>query len=171
MAIKELFINSVQMICVDDYTNVPTVLFYSSEKPSIGQDAIDLAGAESAINENFKIELGNIDPRNVHSRRLFPTSSGESKSAFNLTSDFVEIFFQKADDWISARGLSHAKSILVTEPVSLHKDVTNRTWLPNYRDNVRRVLSSRFETVDFLPEPFAVFQYYRYGLRHPLVAS
>jgi hypothetical protein len=43
-------------------------------------------------------------------------------------------------------------------------------WLANYRGNIRRILEShKFESIDFLPEPFAAFQYYRYGLRHPLV--
>ncbi len=36
---------------------------------------------------------------------------------------------------------------------------------------MRRILTSSFDEIDFLPEPFAVFQYYRYGIRHPLVAQ
>ena len=53
-------------------------------------------------------------------------------------------------------------------------------WLENYRVNLREMLSKRtsqeypnicFDEVSFLPEPFAVFQYYRYGINHPLMAQ
>ena len=47
----------------------------------------------------------------------------------------------------------------------------NDRWLKNYRDSMRRILSGKFAEVDFMPEPFAVFQYYRYGVRHALVAQ
>jgi len=39
------------------------------------------------------------------------------------------------------------------------------------RNSLRRILTGKFALVDFMPEPFAVFQYYRYGVRHPLVAE
>jgi hypothetical protein len=32
-------------------------------------------------------------------------------------------------------------------------------------------LHGKFAQIDFMPEPFAVFQYYRYGVKHPLVAQ
>lgn len=171
MAIKELFINSINMVCVDDYANIPTILLYQGNKILIGRQATEFASSSSILNDNFKVELGNLDPRNIFGRRLFLTESGESKSAYNLTSDFIEALFKKINDWIDARGLTPAKNIIIAEPVYLHKDVTNKNWLPNYRDHLRRMLSPRFDTIDFLPEPFAVFQYYRYGLRHPLVAG
>jgi hypothetical protein len=56
-------------------------------------------------------------------------------------------------------------------------------WLSNYRRNLTRILGRKFvgkdfehldleeSNIDFMPEPFAVFQYYRYGIRHPLLAQ
>ncbi len=44
-------------------------------------------------------------------------------------------------------------------------------WLANYRARIREILRPYFSEVDFLPEPFAVFQYYRYGYRHPLLVA
>src|SRR5262249_28070281 len=41
----------------------------------------------------------------------------------------------------------------------------------NYRAALKRVLTGNIAEVDFMPEPFAVFQYYRYGTRHALVAQ
>lgn len=50
--------------------------------------------------------------------------------------------------------------------------MVSEEWLSNYRRNLQRLLSSKgFQNIDFLPEPFAVFQYYRYGLKHPIVAQ
>ncbi len=47
----------------------------------------------------------------------------------------------------------------------------NDDWLSNYRKSITRALHGVFDEIDFLPEPFAVFQYYRYGVRHALVAQ
>ena len=49
--------------------------------------------------------------------------------------------------------------------------LAGQDWLSNYRQRIKAILLAKFEEVDFLPEPFAVFQYYRYGIKHPLVAS
>jgi hypothetical protein len=60
----------------------------------------------------------------------------------------------------------------VAEPLALAgASVADDRWLQNYRDSMRRILSGKFAEVDFMPEPFAVFQYYRYGVRHALVAQ
>jgi molecular chaperone DnaK (HSP70) len=54
----------------------------------------------------------------------------------------------------------------------MQEDLVSEGWLANYRTNVRRILQGKgFDNVDFLPEPFAVYQYYRYGEKHPLVAE
>ena len=58
------------------------------------------------------------------------------------------------------------QKIIVAEPLNIQVDGRSKNWLANYRENLRRILS-RYEEVDFLPEPFAVYQYYRYGLRVP----
>jgi len=52
-------------------------------------------------------------------------------------------------------------------------ELASDEWLSNYRRNVDRILKGRpgIAAVDFLPEPFAVFQYYRHGRRHPLLTD
>jgi len=73
---------------------------------------------------------------------------------------------------MSQAGLTGAPSILLAEPLALEGTLVSPEWLANYRSNLRRILVGKgFDTIDFLPEPFAVFQYYRYGARHPLVAQ
>jgi hypothetical protein len=49
--------------------------------------------------------------------------------------------------------------------------MADESWLAFYRKAIRKILYGKFQEIDFLPEPFAVFQYYRYGLRHPLVSE
>jgi hypothetical protein len=47
-------------------------------------------------------------------------------------------------------------------------DLIPQDWLQNYRDYLRRSLRGKgFADIEFLPEPFAVFQYYRYEAKYP----
>ena len=74
--------------------------------------------------------------------------------------------------WVAGLGLKPANRVLVAEPLALDRtDTDGAEWLVNYRAKLRTILEQHFQEVDFLPEPFAVFQYYRYGVRHPLLAS
>jgi hypothetical protein len=50
-------------------------------------------------------------------------------------------------------------------------ELANDAWLANYRRSIRKALYGRFKEIDFMPEPFAVFQYYKYGVRHPVIAE
>lgn len=168
---KELFINSVKLVTVSDRTNIPTVLFYEKEAVNFGYDAIERASSLDLVNENFKVELGKEDISNIH-RRQFQTGSGQTRSAHALCNDFVKSTIKEVDNWVLARGLTRASRVLVAEPIALNgtQDVKD-SWLSNYRAHLKRILDNHFAEVDFLPEPFAVFQYYRYGLRHQLVAQ
>lgn len=76
-------------------------------------------------------------------------------------------------------GIDQATRLMLAEPLNMHSEA-NSEWLSNYRANLRDILrgvkfkgSDRFafEDVEFLPEPFAVFQYYRYGVRFPAIAG
>jgi hypothetical protein len=165
---KQLFINSINMVAIDGRTNIPTVLYYDKGRYHIGYDAYDSTESADLINDYFTLELGKQDPAVIH-RRQFATGSGETRSAHVLTRDFIERGLQHLTNWIASQGLKKPGRILVAEPIAMGEtDTTKSSWLSNYRDHLRRILKPKFEEVDFLPEPFAVFQYYRYGIRHPL---
>jgi hypothetical protein len=168
---KELFINSVKLVQVSQQTNIPTALFYEKESYSFGYEALEKASSADLLNENFKVELGKEDISNIN-RRQFQTGSGQTRSAHALCNDFVRSAVADVDRWVNARGLERASRVLVAEPIALSgvQDV-KENWLANYRAHLKRILDNHFDEVDFLPEPFAVFQYYRYGLRHQLVAQ
>src|SRR5262249_44619889 len=70
--------------------------------------------------------------------------------------------------------LGDQSGIVVAEPVTMRGKEVDGKWLGNYRAAIRRILQGKGfteEQIEFLPEPFAVFQYYKYGLKHPLLVQ
>lgn len=174
MAKKEFFISAVQMVDVEGSVNIPTVLYYQTGgRPLIGfQARAGAATTTDILNEDFKVDLGNSDPTSSAPRRKFHTSQPFSKTAADLTSDFLHELLRYTNTWLEERGYAKSPSILLAEPLAMQTGLVQADWLSNYRRNLQRILFGKsFSSIDFLPEPFAVFQYYRYGLRHPLVAE
>lgn len=169
---KEFFINAIRMTEVEGSTNIPTVLFYPTGGPElIGSAALATARSRHDINQDFKIDLGNIEPGSSEPKRTFKTASGLKKSALGLTADFLRELLRHVNQWLEDNGIK-GSSIMLAEPLAMQTELVSADWLSNYRRNLERLLAGKsFETIDFLPEPFAVFQYYRYGIRHPVVAD
>lgn len=168
---RELFINSIKLVKVDEKTNIPTVLFYQGGKCHIGYEAIEKNDSPELLSEDFKVELGREDP-STQTRRTFETSAGRSRTAVGLAQDFIHQALGRLESWCNERGTPMPTRILVAEPIAMgNAQGVLDTWLKNYRSSLRRILKGRFQEIDFLPEPFAVFQYYRYGLKHALVAQ
>jgi len=167
---KEFLVRSVPMILIDGSPNVPTVLYFGDSNVEIGQNALRQAREQGGfVNQDFKLDLGNIDPRSSRERTKFRTSRGQGKSASELTGEFLHILLQRVRSWAETNNLQLAPSVLVAEPLPSQDDPN---WLPNYRNNIKRILQGKgFEPamIDFLPEPFAAFQYYRYGEQNNLL--
>jgi hypothetical protein len=125
------------------------------------------------LNEDFKVDLGNINPKSKEAREKFETASGTRKSAAGLTSDFFHQLLTKVEHWLQLNGVEDKVAILLAEPLSMGGELASEEWLSNYRRNIERILVGRpgLAAIDFLPEPFAVFQYYRHGRRHPLLTD
>jgi hypothetical protein len=186
---KGLLINTIDLVEIGAGTNVPTVLFYRKGRPpAIGSEALVLKQDRRELNEDFKVDLGNSKP-GTGERRIYPTAAGDKKSAPELTADFLHEILLKVNEWMQQRELKIAPSIMVAEPLSMltesdgvragslehaQGELVTRDWLQNYRSNLKRIfLGKGFkdDRIKFLPEPFAVFQYYRHGKKHPLVAD
>src|SRR5260370_80482 len=92
---KDFFINAVQMVEFDGAANVPTVLFYGRSRPVlIGSSALSEAAPQD-LNEDFKLDLGEIDHTSKKRRTPFFTATGIPKSAADLTADFLhEVDFE-----------------------------------------------------------------------------
>ena len=174
MADREFLITAAPLIELDGSTNIPTQLYYeASGQPLIGHAARAAAILQPhALTEDFKVELGNSDPAApTKPRRRFKTAQSFTKTSADLTLDFLTALLSHTHDWLSNQGFEATPNVLLAEPLAMQAGLVEASWLSNYRRNLARILAGRFERVDFLPEPFAVFQYYRHGIRHPRVAE
>jgi len=172
---KEFFINAVRLIDVGGSPNVPTVLFYQTKQSVlIGSAALAAAKSPLQINADFKIDLGYIEPTSLTPHKTFITASGESKSATGLGSSFLHELLIHARSWLASNAVEEMTNVMLAEPLALQGELASADWLSKYRRNLERILSGKrlnIKKISFLPEPFAVFQYYRHGLRHPVVAE
>src|SRR5229473_1749173 len=102
MADKSFLIRALRLIEIEDNTNVPTVLYYPpGSQVLIGSAALGAAtDAHDLLNEDFKVDLGNINPTSRTIREKFPTASGIPKSAAGLTSDFFHQVLRAVDRWL-----------------------------------------------------------------------
>lgn len=169
---KEFFINSIELIDVSSSANIPTVLLYRpSRSPLIGSQALSHATERDEVNEDFKVDLGNQKPGTTSGRRFF-CADERMRSAADLTSDFIHELTGKVGAWLDSRDIRQGTNVLIAEPLAMQEGLVSESWLANYRSYIRRILSGKgFANIDFLPEPFAVYQFYRYGQKHPLVAE
>lgn len=94
-----------------------------------------------------------------------------------MADDFLFEMLKHARQVLTASGITECKNLIVAEPLSMHSEEVLPEWLANYRQTLRRLLEGKTllsptgMELDFIPEPFAVFQYYRHGIRHPQVAQ
>ncbi|PYP90926.1 MAG: hypothetical protein DMG65_09865 [Candidatus Angelobacter sp. Gp1-AA117] len=176
MAEKEFFIHSVQMVEVDGSWNIPTAVLYDQNAVVVGNAALSAASDDTIIHEDFKIDLGRFSPT-AQSKRMYLTAIGQRKTALQIADDFLYEIQKIIKSWLVSRGIVECKNLVVAEPLSMHTEEVSPEWLANYRNAVRRllegktVLSNGGVNVRFIPEPFAAFQYYRHGIRHPLVSQ
>lgn len=168
---KKLLISQVQIVKPFDQSAVPTKIRYSGKQHFVGQEAEAEREDAGRCYENFKVSLGRLT-RQQAQRALQNVSSRHKRSVVGMTKDFLSEVLKNSKDQIQASGENFPKKVLVAEPLSIEEEgEVSGQWLSNYRSNIRTALDGLFEDIDFLPEPFAVFQYYRYGLRHPLLAE
>ena len=172
MATRNFFVNAVGMVSFGGHESIPTAIRYRNDNPSaIGFEATLDSGDVDGMNEDFKIDLGNFKAgKGLSSRARFSCGDGEVRSSYNIADDFFSRVRLETAQHLSSHGMELAKNVLISEPLSFHAN-GNADWLENYRGNLRRILSGTFESIDFMPEPFAVYQYYRYGMRHVGVAE
>ena len=160
------------MIEVHGGTNIPTVLYYESrDRVHIGSEAKEAAFVKrrNALNEDFKIDLGNHDPALGRAKQPFRTATGDKISAGELTGEFTTQLLKHVNRWLSERN-STCSSIVVAVPLPMQDKEIDDKWLANYRSALLGKGFSK-ENIDFMPEPFAVFQYYKYGVKHPILAG
>lgn len=168
--IKELFIRSLQSEKIDGCKYIPTMVTEDAEgNVVVGAQAQALI-PNQIVNQNFKVDLGEHAPgSSLDARGKFKSAFSKKKSAYQLTKDYFNCVLKPIETTFSSLTKEKPKypaKIIVAEPLSFQIKGIDPKWINNYRENIRRILS-RYEEVQFLPEPFAVYQYYRYGIRLP----
>ena len=168
---RELFVKGVRQVSVHGSSTIPTVVRYEGGKALVGVEALQGCEDPSHLREDFKVEIGNDDPLKL-AQRSSAGAATAGRSILGIAKDFTDRIVGIALDTIAQEELAKPTKILVAEPLALvAASVSDDRWLQNYRQSLRRILAGKFDEVDFMPEPFAVFQYYRYGARHALVAE
>lgn len=171
MSKKKLLINQVKIANIQDRTTIPTKIRYEGKSSLIGKAAEEVTDQSRRVFENFKVELGRQSREELKTKKQL-VSKGHSRTVMGIAKDFLEGLCDEVSENLKRQGQQFPKKVLVAEPISFEEEgKVSGQWLANYRYAVKASLQSRFEQIDFLPEPFAVFQYYRYGLRHPLLSE
>ena len=169
---RKIAVHAIKMAQVDGANIVPTVVFYKKEDPLIGNEAIKACCEPQYLNEDFKLELGMHPLAKLRDGRKRVSETGYMRSALGVTSDFFRATMKAVSEWSHDESLGAATHVLIAEPVSLDKgDVDTEAWLKNYRAAIRAIAADKFQGLGFLPEPFAVYQYYRYDFRSPVVSQ
>lgn len=171
MSKKKLLINQVKVASLQDRATIPTKIRYEGRKFRIGHEVASDREGDGRVIGNFKVELGRQTKEQLISKKA-KVSKTHSRTALGIAKDFLEVLCDEVKSDVEKYGRQMPKKVLVAEPISIEEEgKVSGQWLANYRFAIKSALQGRFEEVDFLPEPFAVFQYYRYGLRHPLLSE
>src|SRR4051812_20827969 len=110
------FISSVQLARIDDSYVIPTTLYYDGRKPLVGRDAQELCKAPELLVEEFKIDLGVIDP-DSSVRRPTITDNTPRQTPVGLAKDFFDETLRKINGWLDIQGLASPTKILIAEPL------------------------------------------------------
>lgn len=169
---KTFYVVGTQLTPIDGDIHIPTALCYVNDTKVVGSKTFQNSLDGKIVNRNFKVQLGQYElGKYKDENQKFYCEDSKDRSAFDLTRDFFDEILKKVEGQgaipnYEKKGLK----IMVAEPLSFHIDDRDISWIKNYRDNIERILQ-HYESVEFLPEPFAVYQYYRYGLRIPQVVE
>lgn len=166
---KSMWIHSIAPEIVDGETYIPTEICYDkNEGKLVGQRAHKASMDGRLVNLNFKLDIGKVKPGGAVSSRLrHKCEDDKERTSYEICKDYFEAVIKNIEGKLPKvqAGLPKlAAKIIVAEPLAFQFDKFDNDWISNYRGNIKRILSN-FEEIAFLPEPFAVYQYYRYGLR------
>lgn len=164
---KFFHFDSFEKVLINENHNIPTVILKNKGKTLVGYEALENTGDLNKVNRNFKLDLGTYDPKNFSKDyKIHKTGDGERVSAVNLMASFFNSVLYETEHYLKINTSPLPKSIMIAEPLPVQiekEDEENKNWLALYRKNLKKYFESKgFENISFLPEPFAVFQYYKY---------
>lgn len=167
MSEKLFHFNNYEKISINDNFNIPTVVYKDKTKEFIGYEALENINSHG-INRNFKLDIGRYDPSDFSKNYfLYEFADGQKASAIKLFEIFMGKVLLEAEKTLRTYSSSLPKSIMIAEPLQIQplneEENVNSNWLSLYRKNIKKYFEKKgFENISFLPEPFAVFQYYKF---------
>ena len=169
------FNTQIPLLRFEDEQYAPSSLVYQDGKPALISD-LSKVNDGSVIFNDFKIQLGKKKAKNAS--RKINASRGE-RTNLGIAKDFFELVLGKLNEELCLQGRVLPEKILIAEPLSLSSnEKIDDEWLKTYRESISQILPKfeggklhPFKVIDFLPEPFAVYQYYRYGNRNAIVSQ
>jgi molecular chaperone DnaK (HSP70) len=168
----ELHFDQYEKILVNENHNIPSILYKTKNETLIGYEALEKCENDfSMLNKNFKIGVGQFDnTRLTQKDDPSKTSSNEQLSPMRQAELFLNKVLDETSSNIELRGFPKSENIIIAEPLRPHSKKENTDssdddkWLQLYRKNIKKYFQNKgFKNIQFLPEPFAVFQYYKYG--------
>lgn len=160
-----LHFNSYEKVLINENHNIPTLVYHDKQKTLVGHEALNNIKNLELINSNFKIDIGKYDSKNFSKDfKIHQTADGVKVSALKLANLFFDSILKRAENFLKDNFSTYPKSVIIAEPLVLQQnnDIDNK-WLSLYRKNIKMYFEkNKFENISFLPEPFAVFQYYKY---------
>ena len=136
---------------------IPTLVSYSPTRRSyvVGDEARSLGIKGHTNAHNFKMQIGS--PAGEFARKAFWMKIGEPGTlptqAFSCR-EVSTIFLRE----VLRRCIGRYEKIMVGIPA-----IQDETWLSHFRSHMREIMQEiGFAEPTFLPEPFAVFQFYRH---------
>lgn len=166
MGSNKLLFKDIEVVSLEEGSHIPTALYYTSETEFLyGVEAASASSEVHDLNMEFKMALGNLVENKKNRTQHRTNASGVYKDAQELTRDFLGGIINEAINIVPSEKSN--TTVLMAEPIAIEGDLVKRGWLTRYRKYIGEVLDDHgFGDVQFLSEPFAVYQYYRYGIQH-----
>ena len=174
---QKISVLSIAMPEVQGSTTIPTAVSYGNGRNPdtfIGHEALQKCTGPQYLNVEFKLDLGTAAPLELSKQRQRVSEDDFRRSPIGIAQDFFHESLSNVDAWLEDKNRPSISHALIAEPVRLDildRDVSMDAWLANYRRSIKNILGDKIESVSFLPEPFAVYLYYRYDFRSPTVAQ
>jgi hypothetical protein len=93
MSVRKLpFIQAVKLATIDESEVIPTTLYYDQGKVFIGRDAREKCLSPELLIEDFKVELGKLDPDNP-TRRSTAADKSPRRTALRARSSGLVLIF------------------------------------------------------------------------------
>lgn len=169
MSDSNLLFNDIEVVEVNGERHIPTALYYTNNDYEFGTRAEQKSDRVQDLNLGFKMDLGGVSEKKKNRTKKKTASDSRYIDAKTMSGDFISSVLDRTIKKIPSN--KNNTTIVMAEPIAIEGELAEDRWLSKYRRFLREILSDQgYDDVQFMPEPFAVYQYYRYGINHPALS-